>query len=44
MTTATQATADITDLVVNSKENCYQLFSQGMNEIFIIFIYSLSKK
>ncbi|BAZ25205.1 hypothetical protein NIES4073_61090 [Kalymmatonema gypsitolerans NIES-4073] len=36
MTTATQATTqttNITDLVVNSKKNCYHLFSQRMTEI-----------
>jgi hypothetical protein len=33
MTTATQATTNITDLVVNSKKNCYKLFSQRMAEI-----------
>lgn len=33
MISAIQATANITDLVVNSKKNCYQLFSQRMTEI-----------
>jgi hypothetical protein len=36
MTTATQATTqttNITDLVINSKKNCYHLFSQRMTEI-----------
>ncbi|MBU7585645.1 MAG: hypothetical protein KAF91_22635 [Nostoc sp. TH1S01] len=36
MTTTTQSTTqttNITDLVVNSKKNCYHLFSQRMNEI-----------